>query len=266
MNVRGMITRALVALLLCAPGIGLAANALVVHDGTAGIEADALGNLTTKLTAAGFTVSASVGLPGSLAGNQQVWDIRFNNTTPLTGSDITAYVAYMASGGNLFVMGENTGFATRNTSISALILAAGGGSVSAINPGNNTQTVLPPFTGPNALASVTFLAAAGIAAPPGTGNYITEDATNIGASVVWAPGHMAAAAAGSLIVVFDVNFLQAGANAGSQTLTQNLIAYLAAPGPVGVLPIPTLSTWAMIALGLALAALAVKFLGGARAA
>lgn len=262
MSVRTLIIRSVAVLLLCAPGVGWAANALIVHDGTAGIEADALANLTGKLTAAGFTVSANVGLPGSLAGNQQVWDIRFNNTTPLTGSDITAYVAYMAAGGSLFVMGENVGFNTRNNTIVTLVTAAGGGTIAMMTPAN-TEIVNPPFTGPNAVTTITFLAPAG-SATPGTGSFATNDGGG-GAAIVWAPGTMANAGLGSLIVVFDVNFLQAGADANSQAFSNNLIAYLAAPSQVGARPVPALSTWAMLALGVALAAAAVRFLGGHRA-
>jgi hypothetical protein len=69
---------------------------------------------------------------------------------------------------------------------------------------------------------------------------------------------MANALAGSLIVVFDVNFLDpgSGADANAVAFTNNLIAYLAAP--VSVAPsiapgpatgVPTLSEWSMILLG-----------------
>ncbi|MCX6628320.1 MAG: IPTL-CTERM sorting domain-containing protein [Candidatus Solibacter sp.] len=230
--------------------------ALIVHDGTAGIESDVLANLTGKLTAAGYTVTANVGVPGgSLAANRQIWDIRFNNTTPLTGSDITAYVAYMAGGRSLFVMGENTGFATRNNSIIALVQSAGGGTITVGNPANNVQTVQSPFTGPNALATVTFLAAAG-SPSPANGAYVTRDGSNIGASLAFGPGNMANAAAGSLLIVFDVNFLQASADANSQTFSNNLVAYLAAPVVIAPPPssgpapsaAPSLSEWGMVLL------------------
>ena len=65
---------------------------------------------------------------------------------------------------------------------------------------------------------------------------------------------MSNAPAGSLLVVFDVNFLQEGADANSQLFTSNLIAYLAAPVSVPPAPpgatvqVPTLSEWGMILL------------------
>jgi len=231
------------------------ANALIVQDGTAGIEADALGNLTAKLTGAGFTVTNNVGVPaGSLATYEQIWDIRFNNTTPLSAGDITAYITYMAGGGNLFVMGENSGFFIRNNSILALVQQAGGGVLQLVTPDpNGATTVQAPFTGPNAPTNpFTFLAAAGThsAGPFGP---ITLDANNNVSALAYGPGSLANAKAGSLIIVFDVNFLQVGADAMSQNLTLNLIGYLAAPVKVGPFTppgtqIPTLSEWAFIVL------------------
>ena len=235
-------------LLLTVPGLAWAQQALIVHDGTVGIEADALSNLTTHLTANGFTVTTNVGVPGSLAGFQQVLDIRFNNTTPLSGSDITTYTSYLAGGGSLFVMGENTGFVTRNNSIVTLVSSVGGGAITVTNP-NNTQTVQPPFTGPTPLTTVVFLAAAGVPSPQGSGAAVTRDASNIAASVVFGPGSMSSAPAGSLILVFDVNFLQTGADANSHTFTNNLIRYLAAPVPVPAMPVVSLSLLAILIVG-----------------
>lgn len=234
--------------------------ALVVHDGTAGLETNVLANLTSKLGTAGYTVTPNVGVPaGSLASYKQVWDIRFNNTTPLTGSDISAYVTYMQGGGSLFVMGENTGFLTRDNSISALVSAAGGGGFTVTSPAN-AETVHPPFTGPNPLTTITFLAAAGIGPGSlGSGFPITTDAAGIAGSVGWGKGALLNAPAGALIVVFDVNFMDPGADANSQLFLANLIAFLNAPTPLApaVSVVPTLSTWGLLLFGLALAAAGV---------
>src|SRR5437870_5756955 len=114
----GLVTvkRALFAASLAFSSLGWGATGpvLIVHAAAnGGQDTDMTGNLTAKLTAAGYTVTASDGLPGgSLATYKQVWDIRFNNTTPLSGSDITAYVTYLNGGGALSVIGENAAFAT----------------------------------------------------------------------------------------------------------------------------------------------------------
>lgn len=254
-----LISRVVVVSLLMFFGVAHAANVLIVHDGTVGLEANVVTNLSAKLVTHGDTVTTNVGVPGSLAGYQQVWDIRFNNTTPLTSSDISQYVAYMAAGGSLFVMGENVGFMTRDSSIASLIASAGGGTVTITSP-PNLETVRAPFTGPNAISTITFQAAAGINVIGSQAAPIAYDPpSGIAAAVVWGPGAMSAAASGSLIVVFDVNFLDLGADATSQLFTANLIAYLAAPTPVSPLVggagIPTLSEWGMIIMSLLIAVL-----------
>jgi hypothetical protein len=148
---RKLILAAALALANCAWALPSLGPALVVHDGTVGLEASVVTALSAKLAAAGYSVSTNVGVPGgSLSANKQIWDVRFNNTTPLTNSDISAYVAYMAAGGSLFVMGENTGFITRDNSIVQLVSAAGGGIINVTTPAN-LENVQSPFTGPNAV-------------------------------------------------------------------------------------------------------------------
>jgi hypothetical protein len=249
---------------------GASGPALVVHDGTPGIEADVLANVTGKLTAAGYTVSASVGVPGgSLAANKQIWDIRFNNTTPLTASDVTAYGNYLIAGGVLFLDGENTGFATRNASIVNFVAQAGGGNIIASTGAINAQVVQSPFTGPTAVTNITILAGAAVTSP-GFGALILKDTSSSGSGIGWGPGSLGAAPTGTLIAVFDVNFLQAGADAASQALSNNIVAFMAAPTSFGTpaprpqdpvssaAAVPTLTEWGMVLLALGLALVASR--------
>ena len=118
-------------------------------------------NLGNALTTAGYTVTTiTTGVvPVSLTGQQQVWDIRC--TTALTAPEIATYTAYLVSGGSLFIMGENTGFAAaRDASLISFIAALGGGSLT-LTPTLNAQTVQAPFTGPTALSLVNFRAIGG---------------------------------------------------------------------------------------------------------
>ncbi|MBF0549694.1 MAG: IPTL-CTERM sorting domain-containing protein [Deltaproteobacteria bacterium] len=260
---KGLFLRTALLLFLSFPSLCWGANALVVHDGTAGTNADILANLTAKLIAAAYVITPNVGVPGGpLGGYQQIWDIRYSNVTPLSGGDIIAYVAYLNGGGSLFVMGENLAFClVRDNSIIALITAAGGGTPTLASSANSV-TILAPFTNPNAIANpFTFLATGGTTYPPGSGEFISKDAANLGSGIVYPPGKLTNALTGSLIVVFDVNFLLTGADANSQNLTKNLIAYLAVPGPVPHQPIsngaPTLSEWGMIVMSLLLAGSAI---------
>jgi hypothetical protein len=250
-------------LLFTFAGVSSGANALIVTEATSVVDTDNT-NLSNKLTTAGFTVTSNAGVPGgSLATYQQIWDTRFNQIV-LSASDITAYTTYLAGGGNLFLLGENTGFATRNNSIISFIAAVGGGTITVTSP-SNTVTVLTPFAA-GITNPFTFQAAAGTHS---VGSYgaIAVDAASIAPAIVYGPGALTAAPAGSLIIVFDVNFLGTSADANSQQLIRNLIAYLAAPvtvapfNPPSPASVPALSTWAFFVLAAGLTYLASRRMG-----
>ncbi|HEX7678755.1 MAG TPA: hypothetical protein VF713_11570 [Thermoanaerobaculia bacterium] len=66
-----------------------------------------------------------------------------------------------------------------------------------------------------------------------------------------------------MIVVLDVNFMQAGADANSQALLANMIAYLAAPTPVSLFPaVPAMSTIALVLLACLLVAISLRLSRG----
>jgi hypothetical protein len=247
-------------LLFAFAGVSSAQNALIVTEATSVVDTDNT-NLANKLTAAGFTVTTNAGVPGgSLATYEQIWDTRFNLIV-LSASDITAYTTYLAGGGRLFLMGENTGFNTRNNSIASFIAAVAGDTITIISP-SNTVTVRAPFA-TGITNPFTFQAAAGTNS---VGRYgaIAVDASGIVPAMVYGPGSLTAAPAGSLIVVFDVNFLGTSADANSQQLTSNLIAYLAAPVPVApynTAAIPALSTWGFLVFAACLIYIACRRLG-----
>ncbi len=244
-------------------GVSSAANALIVTEVTSVVDTDNT-NLSNKLTAAGFTVTSNAGVPGgSLATYEQIWDTRFNNIA-LSASDITAYTTYLAGGGNLFLMGENAGFVARDASIVSFIAAVAGDTIALTTP-SNTVTVRAPFA-TGITNPFTFQAANGTQSQ---GHYgaIAVDAARIVPAMVYGPGSLPAALAGSLIVVFDVNFLGTSADANSQQLTSNLIAYLAAPVVVpqyNPIAVPTLSTWGFLVLAACLIYIAFRRLGKTR--
>ena len=103
-------------------------NAVIIADDANGGLAD---GLKDRLENAGYTVSFSAGTAGilnSLDSYMQVWDVRYD--TALTNNDSTGYLTYLNDSGGLFLLGENSYFATRNNSLTAFIAAAGGGDVS----------------------------------------------------------------------------------------------------------------------------------------
>jgi hypothetical protein len=236
-------------------------NALIVTESGGLYPADVAAVttfLSGRLGAAGYTVTTNLGVPaGSLSGYNQIWDIRFD--AALSGSEITAFVTYMSGGGALFVMGENGGCCgIRDTSIVALIAAAGGGTVAFANNSANTQTVQAPFTGPVSITTVTF-AAIGSFTSPGHGAFITEDTSTTGGAIVLGPGTMSNATSGTMLSVLDVNFMDtSGSGQGlSQALTDNLIAYLGAPSviPTGPSGTPAPPSAILVLLGLSAVAL-----------
>src|SRR5262245_47412928 len=245
------------ALLLAFPGVGMAAKNVLIVNGASntsepGTTADITANLQTLETAAGNTTTVMDVPPASLAGFDEVWDIRFSNTWPLTAGDQSLYLAFLQAGHQMFIMGENAGFATRNNSVIAFVTAAGGGALSFTTPGQ-TQTVNPPFTGPNPVTTITWNAGGGTSSP-GAGAYATNAGTD-GTAVAWGPGHLSNATSAALVVVFDVNFMQAGAGVDSPNFLKNLIGFInAGGGPVAAVLVPTMGNYSLVLLALVLAA------------
>jgi MYXO-CTERM domain-containing protein len=255
MNIIFKLRRATLLLALALPSLCWAfipPQALIVTDAPGDADEDAVITfLTGRLSAAGYGVITNVGVPGSgLSAYKQIWDIRYR--TVLIGSDITSYTAYLAAGGSLFAMGEDGCCVTRDTSVVALITAAGGGTPTSEVASQATQTVNPPFNGPNTLPTVTYAAVGGFLTK-GTGAFVTTDLLGHGGGIVFGPGTLTNAPAGTLLSVLDINFMDPNFPPGvSQALTDNLIAFLAAPTPVGgspsATPIPSSAILALIGL------------------
>lgn len=232
-------------------GAASAGNVLIINGSSGTSEPGTTGSITTQLQtlheAVGNVVTVSSSNPGDYSGYAQIWDIRFSNEFALSGAEQTAYVNYLAGGGGMFVMGENSNFSSRNDSVLSLISSAGGGSLGYLTPGVE-QTVLAPFTGPNAVSTVSYAAPGGVSSN-GSGEWITVDANGNGTGVAWGVGDLANAQLGALTVIFDVNFMMTTAEFNSVQLTKNLIGFISdeVEPPVGGVPEP--ATWAMLLTG-----------------
>jgi len=241
-------------------GTANAGNILIINGSSGSSEVGTTASITTQLKtlheAVGNVVTVSDANPGDYSGFVQVWDIRFSDNFALSALEQTSYISYLAGGGGMFVMGENSNFMSRNNSVLSLISGAGGGSLAFITP-NSTQIVLAPFTGPNAVASVNYLAPGGVSSK-GTGDWITVDGNGNGTGVAWGLGDLANAQLGALTVIFDVNFMQTSANFESVQLTKNLIGFIGdqVDPPTGVVPEP--ATWAMMITGFGLVGFAAR--------
>jgi len=258
MRFRNILTCAAITVAVAAATPANAGAVLIVNGASGTSEPGTTASITTQLTnlhtAAGNVVTVSDGIPLDLSPYAQVWDLRFSNSAALAAPDIAEYLSYLQGGGGMFVMGENSGFATRNNSVLALIAAAGGGTLTFTTP-NATQTVVAPFTGPNPVASLFYLAPGGVTSA-GTGQFITTDGS-AGTGVAFGVGTLTNAPAGALTSIFDVNFLQTDANAQSQALAANLVRFVGQQvNPGGGVPEP--STWAMMLLGFGAIGLTVR--------
>ncbi len=229
MNVASRLA-AVLAIGSCAFATQANATVVAIINGSSGTsEPGTTTSITTNLvalhTAAGNTVTVFDTVPAAFTGFQEIWDIRFSNNLAITGAEQNQYMAFLQGGGGMFVMGENSSFATRNTSVLNLITAAGGGTLGFTVP-NSTQTVNAPFTGPNAVSSINYNAPGGVGAnAPGTGQFITEDSSGNGTGLAFGVGTLANAPTGALTTIFDVNFMD-GTDFQSQQLTKNLIHFV----------------------------------------
>lgn len=208
-----------------------AGNVLIVNGASQtsepGTTSSITSNLQTLHQAVGNTVTISDSVPANLAGYGQIWDIRFSNSLPITPGQETQFLNFLAAGGGMFVMGENSGFTTRNNSVLSLIAAAGGGTLGFTTP-NSIQTVMAPFTGPNPVSQIAYAAPGGVGTnAPGTGDWITVDSNGDGTGIAFSVGDLANAQAGALTVIFDVNFMMNQYDVpNSQNLTKNLIGFV----------------------------------------
>jgi hypothetical protein len=199
-------------------------------------------NLVLLETLAGNTVTVYNSPPSSLAGFSSVWDISWFDSAALTPTVDTEYTNYMAGGGDLVLIGENTiASPARDASIVSLIDQLGGSILGTFDDCDNngdTQTVNGPFTGPNPVSSVTYQCSAGFLSFHGT-SFITQLLPSVGTGVVYAPGTLSGAPHGALLSLLDSNFMQGNVGTPSQNLLENLIGYVDNLGPPGNTSGPT---------------------------
>jgi hypothetical protein len=172
----------------------------------------------------------------TLASFDHAWDVR-GLSAAISPAEISRYVSYLALGKTLVVLGEHSQFDGRNTSLLSLISAAGGGGglTLGLSAGVSTQTVQTPFTGPNAIVNndVRFADSRGVT-DAGQGQFITiEPSTGVGTAVAFMPGSLANAATGTLIAVFDVNWLdpQSFDAPDDVNLLRNIVSFLSPAAP-----------------------------------
>jgi len=237
-----------------------AANILIVA-GTNGLAQTAANVLNADLGGTNTVTIVNTGVPASLAGFTQIYDVRYNNSPAFTAGEMNQYLAFLnaAPGNTLFLMGENTGFNARNTPINQFIALAGGGTIAApATTSVASEVVAAQFRTPNAITTVTF-AACGLVTTSGTGAFASKEATG-GCSLFFGTGALANAPQGALVVVYDVNFIATAPDGGAVNeipFRLNLEHFVSAPPPAPVTATPTLSVWGEMILALGLCGFAI---------
>ncbi len=142
----------------------------------------------------------------------------------LLGDEGDYYVSYLSGGGVLMLFGENpVAGAVRNGCIRTFVDDfLDGGVIGSLAHSFGPETVVSPFNGPNSVSSLLFQDA-GRADDPANGSFFLTESGG-GAGIVFVPSTLGSAAAGNLVVVFDVDFM-VPFNTGDLQLTQNISNY-----------------------------------------
>lgn len=196
-----------VGAVMAAASPALAANFLIVKDSTVSSGVDPVTGLAATMRELGHSVVVEMGVPSSLSGYDQVWDLRIGeHYSPIEST----YRSYLESGGILVAVGEHAGFSARNSTIISAVHSVGGGTLSFTTP-NAVQSVT--LHGEGVPASVNFDGSGNVAGGSAFGGssttahgfFITKDANGNGTIIAFDPGTLKGAPAGSGIVIFDIN-------------------------------------------------------------
>jgi MYXO-CTERM domain-containing protein len=228
---------------------GETSHAASIHVINAGVQgAVGAADAVSALVSLGHSVSTG----GTLADYDafdQVWDLRY--TTNLVAQDVAAFSAYLASGGRVFVVGEQPAFdAQRNASLLTFLAGVGAGSVTyGTGVALNSQTFTAAgaaLNAPNVLAGVSLLGARSVASPGG-GFLVSEFAPGLGSIVAWDFGDIAGSPQARMVAQWDIDAFRASTGNGSAWV-ENLVSYLGANPSVPEPALPSLGFAALCAL------------------
>jgi hypothetical protein len=168
--------------------------------------------ISGRETALGFTpttvtsYSALLALSDAqLANYAHIWDVGYDTLMTSTVED--KYATYLASGGAMFLLGENGFFVDRDGDISNFITNMGGGTVSADaqTTGVVTADVAAEFRLSNSTSTV-YLNNVGRFGAVGNGTVMASSGNGTHAAV-WKTGALSNKPTGAIAVVLDINFL-----------------------------------------------------------
>lgn len=140
-----------------------------------------------------------------------IWDVGY--ASPYAGNpyDPTAQLTtYLQGGGAMFILGENSNFGVRDTTIDNFVTTLGGGNV-VVSPTDFSYavdaTMDPQFLLANNVSTVRFSRPGGFTSV-GNGTVMTTAFTEgVYVAAMWKTNSLSNAPRGAIISVLDVNFL-----------------------------------------------------------
>jgi RHS repeat-associated protein len=201
-------------------------NVLIVNglsgSSESGTTSGSTDNLVQILKDSGFQTTVADTLPTDITAFSEIWDIRFSNNQAISEDQSAQYLSFLQSGKELFLVGENGSFSTRNNSVIGFVDRAGGGTLNFSIP-SSTQQVNSAFRNPNDVSSISYPNPGGLA-NTGSGQFITQDGSSRGSAILFKEGDLINAKSGKLVTIFDINIFQDTSDqSDSRKLLRNLI-------------------------------------------
>ena len=171
-------------------------DVLVVHQNYGGAHT----NVGARLTAEGHTVTYSTsGIPSDVSSYDQIWDVGYSTT--YSTSQITTLDNFVKDGGFLMMNGENSSFASRNSSIASVVSATGGGTLT-FGSSSNSYTVINSDFSDN---TGTVTGAAGSGLTNSQGQYVFKTSSGVIGGMIWQASDLGSGYSGAIFVTADIN-------------------------------------------------------------
>jgi hypothetical protein len=227
------------------PGLAASADSIYVVDGAQSGSTVVI-DARNELSNLGYSVAHGAPLADYSSYNQ-VWDLRYG--TAILPTELAAYNNYLSAGGRLYLTGEGSSFAARNTSVISYVNQAGGGVLTIPNGGFlGTQHITTDgqiVNSPNSFSSLSYNAASTVSISSGNGFLVTEDRTsNTGSLIGWDFGDISGNPNARMLVGLDIDIFHIQ---NAQNWTQDMAHFLGAAEPAAV-PLPLTAWMGMAAL------------------
>ena len=204
-----------VVCMLLLSGKAYAEDILIIHQ--------SFGNTHLKwknrLEAAGHTVTSGTSEPSSYSGYEQVFDLRYSNTSlsNLSGTLATGYKAILSAGGTVVLNGENPYFDARNTTLEGFVRHVTGDNTITYHDTNyidyegnneylsNTHSMLDSL--PSGWTQASWWAGGVISDLGDNGKCLAQNAIGECGVALWDGDALSSAySGGKVIIITDINY------------------------------------------------------------